>query len=165
MIEGSRRSRRSTISAIRTGIDVPPVQHHRAPAGRRREVVWDETDAKKIKPAKFTARATFATYGCNQGEVGGLADRVRDLWKIRTIGSQGQDRLRDDRPGADFPEECRRVLRISNPSLAAGGKAWSYPARRALTAPVLNALAAIRACKKRDGACGRINGFGGDRAW
>src|SRR5262249_23764670 len=40
---------------------------------------WGVKEAVNIKPSQFTKSAVFASYGCNQGDAGGLAEKLRAL--------------------------------------------------------------------------------------
>jgi hypothetical protein len=53
----------------------------------RGTVTWGADQAKEVKPSKFAPNAVFMTFGCYQGEKGGLAEAVRKTWKTRTVGS------------------------------------------------------------------------------
>src|SRR5205823_1689893 len=54
------------------------------------EVVWGADEAKQVPRSQFLSDAVFASYGCSQGDPGGLADQIRKIWKIRTFGSRGR---------------------------------------------------------------------------
>jgi hypothetical protein len=51
---------------------------------------WGAAQAAKIPAAKFTPGAVFASYGCKQGQAGGLAFSARNKWKIKAIGAEGK---------------------------------------------------------------------------
>jgi hypothetical protein len=99
------------------------------------EVVWGLDDAKKVDSSKFIQTATFATYGCNQGEVGALADQLRTQWKIRTIGSEGKTSYVPIGQGQAFPESASGYYQYPTPALGADKFTWTYPARRPLPDP------------------------------
>jgi hypothetical protein len=55
-------------------------------------VMWTKDDAKLVAQTKFAVGAKFVSYGCNQGDSGGLCEQLSDksVWGIRCIGSQGK---------------------------------------------------------------------------
>lgn len=53
-------------------------------------VTWGESDAKKVPAANFKKNAVFSSYGCNQGDKGGLAEKLHGIWGITTVGSEGK---------------------------------------------------------------------------
>ncbi len=55
-------------------------------------VAWGKSAAAAIDKSSFAAGAKFVSYGCYQGDTGGLAQQLSDpsLWGIRCIGSKGK---------------------------------------------------------------------------
>jgi hypothetical protein len=51
---------------------------------------WGNGQAESIPASKFPSDAFFASYGCKQGQDGGLADRLRNRWKIKAVGAEGR---------------------------------------------------------------------------
>jgi len=49
---------------------------------------WGIDEAKKISKDIMTKKAVFNSYGCNQGEAGGLMEELHKLFKIKTVGSK-----------------------------------------------------------------------------
>jgi hypothetical protein len=99
------------------------------------EVVWGLDDAKKVNPSKFVPTATFATYGCNQGEIGALADQLRTQWKIRTIGSEGKTSYVPIGQGQAFPDSVSGYYQCPTPTLGADKSSRTFPARQPLPDP------------------------------
>jgi hypothetical protein len=99
------------------------------------EVIWGKDQAANVKASQFTSTATFATYGCNQGEVGGLAESLRELWRIRTIGSQGKTDFDTIGQGMTFPKSTGGYYEYPTPTQTGDGKSWITPPRRLLKEP------------------------------
>jgi hypothetical protein len=51
---------------------------------------WGSNQAAAIPASKFAPDAVFASYGCKQGQAGGLAHRLRNRWKIKAVGAEGR---------------------------------------------------------------------------
>jgi hypothetical protein len=52
------------------------------------EVIWTAADAAKVTAGAVTG--SFTSFGCNQGESGGLAEQLAKLWKVKAVGSDGK---------------------------------------------------------------------------
>jgi hypothetical protein len=52
--------------------------------------VWGKKQAVGLPAIKFIRWAVFSSFGCKQGQDDALAEQLRDLWKIRTIGAEGK---------------------------------------------------------------------------
>jgi len=81
---------------------------------------WGEDEARKVRKEIFsvetktsvvrgrrvvttTPTAIFSTYGCNQGDPGGLAERLHQLWGIVTQGSRGKTDFAPIGRGETYP--------------------------------------------------------------
>lgn len=55
-------------------------------------VTWGAAQAAGVSKSKFAGGAKFVSYGCNQGDAGGLAQQLSETsrWGIRCIGSKGK---------------------------------------------------------------------------
>ena len=55
-------------------------------------VRWGKKEASSFHKTKFAAGAKFVSYGCNQGNPGGLVQQLSEkaMWNIRCIGSVGR---------------------------------------------------------------------------
>lgn len=51
---------------------------------------WGASDAASVPKANFASGAQFVSYGCNQGDRGGLAEKLHALWDITATGSDGK---------------------------------------------------------------------------
>ena len=52
------------------------------------EVNWKQADATKVTAGVVTG--SFTSFGCNQGDSGGLAEQLAKLWNIKAVGSDGK---------------------------------------------------------------------------
>jgi hypothetical protein len=97
---------------------------------------WTAADASGILPSQFTKGAVFATYGCNQGDAGGLAEKLRELWRIRTIGSRLKTDFEITGPygGPTFPTSTGGYFEYPAPTVDSKGQlTYPLPAARPLT--------------------------------
>jgi RHS repeat-associated protein len=51
---------------------------------------WGAEDAQNVNTAIFAPGASWRSYGCNQGDDGGLMDQLNSMWNIKTVGSMGK---------------------------------------------------------------------------
>jgi len=95
---------------------------------------WRVTDAANVPASKFSSGAVFASYGCNQGDPGGLAEALRKQWGIRTIGSVGKTDFEITGPygGPTFPTSAGGYVEYPAPTKDAKGLTV-YPPPRPLT--------------------------------
>ena len=79
---------------------------------------WKLADAKHVRPSQFADSAVFASYGCYQGDAGGLAEKLRDQWKIRTIGSRKTTNFEITGPfgGPTFPTSTGGYVEFAKPT-------------------------------------------------
>jgi hypothetical protein len=56
------------------------------------KVRWGKTEASSFHKSKFGPGAKFVSYGCNQGNPGGLAQQLSEkaMWSIPCIASVGK---------------------------------------------------------------------------
>jgi hypothetical protein len=97
---------------------------------------WQASDAPTIKPSQFTKSAVFASYGCNQGDAGALAEKLREVWRIRTIGSRGKTDFEITGPfgGPTFPTSAGGYVEYPAPAVDDKGQlVRPLPAANALT--------------------------------
>lgn len=97
---------------------------------------WGEVEAAAVKPSRFAAGAVFASYGCNQGDSLGLAEKFRALWRVRTIGSRGKTNFDVTGPfgGPTFPTSRGGYVAYPAPVLDAKGQVvLPLPAVKTLT--------------------------------
>jgi hypothetical protein len=89
---------------------------------------WGAKDAASIKPSQFAKAAVWASYGCNQGDVGGLAEKLRELWQVRTIGSRGKTDFEITGPfgGPTYPTSASGYVEYPAPAVDSKG-ALVYP--------------------------------------
>lgn len=89
---------------------------------------WGESEAKKVPTTQFAAGATFASYGCNQGDPNGLCEQLRQLWKIPTVGSVGKTDFSNTGPfgGPMFPTSASGYVQYPAPSGASLPKAVPF---------------------------------------
>jgi hypothetical protein len=78
---------------------------------------WSKADAASIKPTQFTKSAVFASYGCYQGDPGGLAESLRESWRIRTIGSKDKTDFENTGRGATFPKSKKGYYEYPAPAV------------------------------------------------
>lgn len=71
-------------------------------------VTWGATEAAGVAKAKFAAGAKFVSYGCNQGDPGGLAQKLSESasWGIRCIASKGKTSFEPIGQGEAFPSSA-----------------------------------------------------------
>lgn len=76
---------------------------------------WGLVEALSVSPTHFTADATFSSYGCDQGEVNGLMDRLRQFWRVSTVGSRGATQYEECGAygGPDFPKSSKAYVRYA----------------------------------------------------
>lgn len=76
---------------------------------------WGLTEAMKVSPTHFTADASVSSYGCKQGEVNGLMDRLRQFWRVSTVGSRGNTSYDDSgvHGGPAFPTSTETYVRYA----------------------------------------------------
>lgn len=86
----------------------------------RVEVAWGADEAAKVPASKFTPTATFTSFGCNQGDAGGLASKLRELWGIRTVGSEGKTDYEPIGQGKAFPSSADGYFEYAKPQMTDG---------------------------------------------
>jgi hypothetical protein len=68
------------------------------------EVTWGMTDAAKIPSSQFASGAAFYSFGCYQGDSGGLAQQIRAVWPgVTAHGSDGFSHFETIGQGKPFP--------------------------------------------------------------
>lgn len=70
----------------------------------RAEVMWDLSDARKVPGSIFAPNAKVRSFGCNQGDPGGLVEQMRDLWGVDAYGSEGQTQYAPIGKGEPIPD-------------------------------------------------------------
>jgi hypothetical protein len=91
------------------------------------EETWAADEAAKVPASKFTPTATFTSFGCNQGDAGGLASKLRELWGIRTVGSEGKTDYGPIGQGKAFPSSADGYFEYAKPRTTDGRRV--LPAR------------------------------------
>lgn len=97
---------------------------------------WSVADSGGLTPTDFTKTAVFASYGCYQGEAGGLADKLRETWRIRTIGSRGDTSYKKAgvHGGPTFPTSASGYVEYPAPAVDAKGKlVYPLPTAKVVT--------------------------------
>lgn len=74
------------------------------------KVYWGEAEAKAVPATKFAPGASFVSFGCNQGDPGGLAEQLRGVWKLRTVGSNGKTDFEPIGAGLEQPTSALGYL-------------------------------------------------------
>ncbi len=98
--------------------------------------MWNVTNAAKIATSQFNSGAVFASYGCNQGDPGGLAEKLRETWQIKTIGSRGKTDFRITGPfgGPTFPTSAQGYVAYPAPTVNSSGQlVRPLPSAKSLT--------------------------------
>jgi hypothetical protein len=54
------------------------------------EVSWGVADAAKVPASNFLGGSRVTSFGCNNGDAGGLMEQLRDKWDITAVGSEGR---------------------------------------------------------------------------
>jgi hypothetical protein len=68
------------------------------------EVMWGMVDAARIPSHQFAPGARFYSFGCYQGDSGGLAQQIRAVWPgVTAFGSDGYSHYQPIGQGKPFP--------------------------------------------------------------
>lgn len=101
---------------------------------------WGFDQIKDVSAGRFAPGARFASYGCKQGDPGGLAQAVSFGWKIETTGSQGNTDYGVIGGGATYPDSTSGYVTYTNGTLQPAGTPSTTPTPTPSPTPTATAM-------------------------